>query len=67
MSIERDLLLLITKRFKEEFNTDWYSESDKELLAEIEKVLEPVAWTNANSYLVGVRYPEQPLEVGNEY
>ena len=67
MSIERDLLILITKRFKEEFNnTDWYSESDKELLAEIEKVLEPVAWTNANSYLVGVRYPEQPLVVINE-
>ena len=59
MRTEKELLYLITKRFQEEFNNvEWYSNFDKELLAEIEKVLEPVAWTNANSYLVGVRYPE---------
>jgi len=40
MSKERELLLLITKRFQEEFNNpEWYSEVDKELQAEIKKLL----------------------------
>jgi hypothetical protein len=40
MRTERELLLLITKRFQEEFNNvEWYSNFDKELIDEIEKVL----------------------------
>ena len=36
MSRERELLLLITKRFQEEFNNpEWYSEVDKQIIAEI--------------------------------
>jgi hypothetical protein len=40
MSRERELLLLITKRFQEEFNNpEWYSEVDKEIIAEIDGLL----------------------------
>ena len=53
MSTERELLLLITQRFKEEFNNaDWYSKLDKELLESIDKALEqPYEYKNEQKIL----------------
>ena len=40
MNKERELLFLITKRFREEFNNvEWYSECDKDLIAKINRLL----------------------------
>jgi len=67
MSKERELLLLITKRFQEEFNnSEWYSEVDKQIIAEIDVLLaEPEPLTprqGLEEYKKGYAQAEQDLK-----